>query len=117
MEGFDIGESNIVVKQLLYQLAALHQSCASSLLRISFTFFFLAPTVENTMLATLILALAASRNVAANVLAPRSCGEGTQKICYGVDGGESQDLNVDDIQYVAEYLRYIGELASGADKF
>lgn len=70
------------------------------------------------MLVNTAIIIAAAGLAAANpLLAARSCGEGTQKICYGVDGGESQNLNPDDIQYVAEFLRYIGQQASGADKF
>lgn len=42
------------------------------------------------------------------------CGEGVQKVCYGVNGGSSQGLDLDDLQYVADYLRYIGESQPGA---
>ncbi|EJP65997.1 uncharacterized protein BBA_04968 [Beauveria bassiana ARSEF 2860] len=70
------------------------------------------------MIAEIALTITAAGLAVANpLLAARSCGEGTQKICYGVDGGDSQDLKPEDIKYVAEYLRYIGEQASGAGKF
>ncbi|KAM3484216.1 hypothetical protein MY3957_010094 [Beauveria namnaoensis] len=72
----------------------------------------------NKMIAEIALTITAAGLAVANpLLGARSCGEGTQKICYGVDGGDSQDLKPEDIKYVAEYLRYIGEQASGAGKF
>ncbi|KAL7628810.1 hypothetical protein AAE478_000325 [Parahypoxylon ruwenzoriense] len=42
-----------------------------------------------------------------------ACGETAAKVCYGVDGGEPQDILIDDVQYVADYLRYLGEDNSG----
>jgi hypothetical protein len=46
-----------------------------------------------------------------------ACGEGPDKVCYGASGGESQQLNLDDVQYVADYLRYINDNNEGAAKF
>lgn len=66
---------------------------------------------------TLICLLATTQVIAGSLSADGSCGEGTQKICYGVDGGESQNLDPDDVQYVAEYLRFLGDQAKDADKF
>lgn len=69
------------------------------------------------MLKSILLGLAATA-IATPLLEARSqCGEGPKRVCYGVDGGESQDLNTDDIQYVADYLRYLDEQNSGAAKF
>lgn len=45
------------------------------------------------------------------------CGETEAKVCFGVGGGSSQDLNVDDIKYVADYLRYISDSNQGDAKF
>ncbi|OAR02248.1 hypothetical protein LLEC1_06210 [Akanthomyces lecanii] len=54
----------------------------------------------------------------ASAILPRAaCGEGAQKLCYGVNGGQSQDLDPEDIQYVAQYLRYLNEQNTGKDKF
>ena len=47
--------------------------------------------------------------------ASASCGETTSRVCFGVNGGDSQNVNVDDVQYVADYLRYIGSQNSGLD--
>ncbi|KAL7624111.1 hypothetical protein AAE478_005668 [Parahypoxylon ruwenzoriense] len=44
-----------------------------------------------------------------------SCSEGTNRICYGPDGGTSQNLDLDDVAYVAAYLRFIGQQNEGAD--
>jgi hypothetical protein len=44
-------------------------------------------------------------------------GETVAKVCYGVDGGTSQNLDPNDIAYVATYLRYLGQENTGADKF
>ncbi|UNI24916.1 hypothetical protein JDV02_010633 [Purpureocillium takamizusanense] len=65
------------------------------------------------------LAVATTSLAAANpLLGTRApCGEGPDKICYGVSGGEPQQLDPDDIQYVADYLRYIGDQNTGAGKF
>jgi hypothetical protein len=62
------------------------------------------PSILPAATAALLLAASASAQ----------CGEGVQKLCYGANGGTSQDLNFDDLQYVADYLRYIGETQPGA---
>ncbi|OAQ77783.1 hypothetical protein VFPBJ_08255 [Purpureocillium lilacinum] len=66
-----------------------------------------------------LIPLAAAGLAAANPLlgARGACGEGADKVCYGVSGGEPQQLDPEDIQYVADYLRYIGEQNTGAAKF
>lgn len=69
------------------------------------------------MYRTLVLSLAALAAASPLLEARGQCGEGPTRVCYGVDGGESQDLNEEDIAYVAEYLRYIGDSNSGAGKF
>ncbi|OAA74257.1 hypothetical protein LEL_07838 [Akanthomyces lecanii RCEF 1005] len=54
----------------------------------------------------------------ATALEPRApCGETAGKVCYGVDGGTSQNLDPDDIAYVATYLRFLGTNNTGSDKF
>lgn len=51
-------------------------------------------------------------------LSPRgSCNEGLQKLCYGVNGGVSQDVDPGDVQFAADYLRHAGKTSTGADKF
>ncbi|KAF6819237.1 hypothetical protein CPLU01_13086 [Colletotrichum plurivorum] len=62
------------------------------------------PSIVPAAVATLLFTAAASAQ----------CGEGAQGICYGEEGGEPQGLDLDDLQYVADYLRYIGESQPGA---
>lgn len=51
-------------------------------------------------------------------LEPRApCGENGDKICYGVKGGTSQNLDVSDVEYAATYLRYLGTTNSGEAAF
>lgn len=50
-------------------------------------------------------------------LAQAACGETAAKVCFGADGGEPQDILLEDVQYVADYLRYIGEENTGLDAF
>ncbi|KAG6031164.1 hypothetical protein E4U41_007677 [Claviceps citrina] len=45
------------------------------------------------------------------------CGETDDRVCYGVDGGESQKLDVTDVKYVADHLRFIGDSNQGALQF
>lgn len=62
---------------------------------------------------TLLAALAPLALTAPPSLSPRdadaaqSCGEKENRVCFGVDGGTSQDINLDDLQYVADFLRYM----------
>ncbi|KAG5985193.1 hypothetical protein E4U55_000438 [Claviceps digitariae] len=67
-----------------------------------------------TLLASGLLAKYASSS-----FTPRRspCGETTDRICYGIDGGESQKLNKVDIKYVADYLRFISDSNEGAAQF
>lgn len=39
----------------------------------------------------------------------RSCGETATRVCFGIDGGDAQNINVDDIAYAASYLRNIAK--------
>jgi hypothetical protein len=39
----------------------------------------------------------------------QSCDEGNKRVCYGIDGGTSQNLDPADVEYVASYLRFVGE--------
>lgn len=65
-----------------------------------------------------LIPLAAGFAVAHSLIHARAaCGEGANKICYGVSGGQPQQLDPEDIQYVADYLRYIGQNNNGAAKF
>ncbi len=40
--------------------------------------------------------------------------ETAAKVCFGRDGGQAQDILVDDLQYVADFLRFTGESKEGA---
>lgn len=56
--------------------------------------------------------------VAATPLDTRAtCGEGPKRVCYGIDGGQSQNIDPEDVQYVADYLRYLGDENEGDAKF
>ena len=69
------------------------------------------------MLLTTVTGLAAASLASASALLPRgACYEGTQKLCYGVNGGESQDVDPEDVQYAADYLRYLDEQNKGSDR-
>ncbi|OAA48376.1 hypothetical protein NOR_01626 [Metarhizium rileyi] len=65
----------------------------------------------------ILLLLAANLAVAYTLENSATCGEGLQRICYGVSGGMSQDLDPEDVQYVADYLRYLSDQNEGAAKF
>lgn len=69
------------------------------------------------MYKTIILSLAVAATASPLLVARGQCGEGTAPVCYGVEGGESQNINPDDIQYIADYLRYLDEENSGSNKF
>jgi hypothetical protein len=43
----------------------------------------------------------------------RSCGEKADLVCFGVNGGIAQNVNVYDVAYAASYLRYIAEENAG----
>ncbi|KAJ3491211.1 hypothetical protein NLG97_g5634 [Lecanicillium saksenae] len=45
------------------------------------------------------------------------CGETGQKIRYGHNGGESQHVDLEDVKYVADVLRYISDNNQGPAKF
>ena len=49
----------------------------------------------------------------AATIARRSCGETAKKICFGRDGGVSQNIDVEDLQYVADFIRLEGQKARG----
>lgn len=74
----------------------------------------------------LVLAAAMAASAAATTTSPRfregsqlfsraACSEGAQRICYGADGGTSQELDPDDVAYVAAYLRFVGQENSGLE--
>ncbi|KAF1822572.1 uncharacterized protein K489DRAFT_388563 [Dissoconium aciculare CBS 342.82] len=70
------------------------------------------------MKQTIILSVfaALSTAVAGATLESRAtCGETDKRVCYGVDSGTSQDVNLDDVQYAADYLRYLGTSNKGLD--
>ena len=71
---------------------------------------------SNTFLRLLLVASAASITIATPALFHRqSCDEGNKRVCYGKDGGTSQALDPADVEYVASYLRFIGESNTGAN--
>lgn len=69
------------------------------------------------MYTSLVLGLAATALASPLLNARGQCGEGPKRVCYGVDGGESQNISLDDIQYVADYLRFLDDHNSGSAKF
>ncbi|KAH7010778.1 uncharacterized protein B0I36DRAFT_257296 [Microdochium trichocladiopsis] len=72
-------------------------------------------------LTTLLVAAAslASASPAAPALlqSRQSCVEGKTKICYGVNGGTSQGLDVEELEYLAAYLRFVGQSNTGINAF
>lgn len=44
-----------------------------------------------------------------------ACGETAARVCFGVDGGTSQDIEIEDIEYAASALRSIGQSNDGSD--
>lgn len=66
----------------------------------------------STSLLQLLLAVSAAASPA--LLARQSCDEGSKRVCYGKDGGLSQNLDPADVEYVASYLRFVGESNTGA---
>jgi hypothetical protein len=67
---------------------------------------------SNSLLA---LAVSAATLVSASptLFARQSCDEGNKRVCYGKDGGVNQQLDPADVEYVASYLRFIGESNTG----
>lgn len=56
------------------------------------------------------LALAAPQSLSLrDADAAQSCGEKESCVCFGVDGGTSQDIDLSDLQYVADALRYLAQ--------
>lgn len=49
------------------------------------------------------------QGVPVGLLAKRTCGETAPLLCYGVNGGTSQNLDPEDIEYAASYLRYLAD--------
>ena len=39
----------------------------------------------------------------------RTCGETNGRVCYGIGGGEAQNIDEADIAYAASYLRFLVE--------
>jgi hypothetical protein len=56
---------------------------------------------------TFIQLLAAGTATAAT-LTRRACGETADQFCFGRDGGTPQKIDLEDLQYVADFLRYEG---------
>ena len=54
----------------------------------------------------------ASPAASATLQSRQSCVEGKNKICYGVDGGTSQKIDPEELQYLASYLRFVGGRAT-----
>ncbi|KAF1842321.1 uncharacterized protein K460DRAFT_346030 [Cucurbitaria berberidis CBS 394.84] len=53
-------------------------------------------------------ALALTASLGASII-KRSCGETASRVCFGVDGGTAQNIDKDDIQYAADYLRHLAD--------
>ncbi|KAK0749138.1 hypothetical protein B0T18DRAFT_436766 [Schizothecium vesticola] len=63
---------------------------------------------------TFIQLLAVAGTAAAATLTRRECGEKADQFCFGRDGGTpSQKIDVEDLQYVAAFLRNVGKNAAG----
>ncbi|KAM0326098.1 hypothetical protein ACHAQA_006691 [Verticillium albo-atrum] len=81
------------------------------------------PASKVLSLATLGVALASVVSAHPAEPAPaflqtrQSCVEGKTKICYGVSGGVSQGLDVEELEYLASYLRFVGQSNSGLNAF
>ena len=59
------------------------------------------------MLSALTVLLAAAG--LASTAAAQSCFEGTNLVCYGLPGGTSQNISLDDLQFAADTIRYNGQ--------
>ena len=62
-----------------------------------------------------IASAAAITTAYSTLLNRQSCDEGSKRVCYGKDGGQSQSLDPADIEYVASYLRFVGDSNTGAN--
>ncbi|KXJ94906.1 hypothetical protein Micbo1qcDRAFT_173663 [Microdochium bolleyi] len=70
-----------------------------------------------TLLAAAISVVGASPAAPALLQSRQSCVEGKNKICYGVSGGMSQQLDIEELEYLASYLRFVGQSNSGMSSF
>lgn len=71
---------------------------------------------SNTFLRMLFVASAVTITMASPTLFYRqSCDEGSKRVCYGKDDGTSLALDPGDVEYVASYLRFVGESNTGAN--
>ena len=66
---------------------------------------------------TYLLSLAALSAATPLLDTRATCGEGPDRVCYSVSGGESQHLDPNDIQYATDYLRNINDNNQGSAKF
>lgn len=67
--------------------------------------------------STSIQLLAVAGTATAATLTRRACGETAKQVCFGRDGGTAQKIDVEDLQFVADFLRYTGENADGQGAF
>lgn len=74
----------------------------------------------STSLPTILLSASAAAAMALvsasppTALSRRACGERATKICFGgSQGGTPQNIDVEDLEYVAAYLRNAGRKAAG----
>lgn len=67
--------------------------------------------------STFIQLLAVAGTATAATLTRRACGETAKQVCFGRDGGTAQKIDVEDLQFVADFLRYTGENADGQGAF
>ncbi|KAL8365069.1 hypothetical protein RB595_004063 [Gaeumannomyces hyphopodioides] len=49
--------------------------------------------------------------------ARQSCVEGKERVCYGVSGGQPQGLDVEELEYIGAYLRFVGQSNKGLNAF
>lgn len=75
---------------------------------------FLNAALSLATLAGMAIATLAESNVfGPDAIA--ACGETAARICFGADGGTSQDIEIEDIEYAASSLRFIGQSNNGSD--
>ncbi|CAK7205466.1 hypothetical protein SEUCBS139899_008241 [Sporothrix eucalyptigena] len=51
----------------------------------------------------------------ASTAAAQSCFEGTNLVCYGLPGGTSQNISLDDLQFAADTIRFNGQSSDPTD--
>jgi hypothetical protein len=67
--------------------------------------------------ALALCALGSASLVATTPAAISACGEKADRVCFGKDGGEAQDVELEDIEYAAIALRSQSTLPNGTTAF